>query len=101
MAMNIDTDGTIDIETVLDGSLEQLNEIVGGYIEIVPIKYQGYVGIVCNENGKMLGLPINHTATGMFGSQLCPFDYLVGKVIVFTEGEIKCRQVKEQWNSQS
>lgn len=88
MAKIIKSNGEVE-ERELNGELKELQEIVGGYIQIVPINYQGYAGIVCNENGKLEDLPTNHIATGLVGSQLFPFDYLVGTVILFKDGEIK------------
>lgn len=41
----------------IDGSLESMNKIVGGYIEIVYIKDN--IILVCNEEGKLKGLPFN------------------------------------------
>ena len=44
---------TCDIEN----ELEAMQEIVGGYIEVVPLK-NNYL-IVCNEEGKLMGLEPN------------------------------------------
>lgn len=41
----------------IDGSLEGLQKIVGGYIELVTIE-PGVVAVM-NEDGRMLGLPVN------------------------------------------
>lgn len=41
----------------ISGSLESMQEIVGGYIEILPIN-NDYM-FVLNEEGKLLDLPIN------------------------------------------
>ena len=81
--MIISPDGTIDIETVLDGSLEQLQKIVGGYIQILPINCNGYKYMVCNEEGLRLGLWINNIATKIYGRQI------LGTAILAREGEIK------------
>lgn len=62
--------------------------IGGGFIQDVPIHHDKYCGIICDEDGKRKGLEENHTATGLVGSHLKPFDYLVGVVILYSEGEI-------------
>ena len=43
----------------IDGSLESMQDVVGGYIEIVPW-VKGLV-LVVNEEGKLLGLDYNFT----------------------------------------
>ena len=47
----ISADGKI-VERVSKMSLKQMQDWVGGYIEV-------HKNIICNEDGKMLGLPIN------------------------------------------
>lgn len=44
--------------TEIDGSLKSMQEAVGGYIQIT-YPYEELVGLVCNEEGKILGLPPN------------------------------------------
>ena len=46
----------------IDGSLESMQRIVGGDIEAV-YPFDDPVAIVCNEEGKMLGLPMNRALT--------------------------------------
>lgn len=43
----------------IDGSLESMNEIVGGWIETVYPTHPDEAVIVCNEEGKLMGLPWN------------------------------------------
>lgn len=43
-------------------TLEALQQEVGGLIEVI-YPYADLVGLVCNEEGKLLGLPLNR---GMF-----------------------------------
>lgn len=63
--------------TNISNRLENLQNTVGGYIEVVTIR-PGLV-IICNEEGKNLGLEKNFPIPG---------DYLVGTIIVLgTEGE--------------
>jgi len=57
--------------------LDALQELVGGYIEPVPIR--GNVDMIVNEDGKIYGLPVNFTAGR---------DYVAGPaVFVGTAGE--------------
>lgn len=58
-------------------TLERLQEIVGGYIEYVTLA-KGLV-IICNEEGKILGLDPNFRIMDGFGNLL---DNVVGPVIV-------------------
>ena len=62
----------------IDGELTTLQDIVGGYIEAVPL---GEHIIICNEEGKLLGLEPNIR---------CMFDTIVGTIIVCDreEGEL-------------
>lgn len=48
----------------IDNTLEAMQAFVGGYIETVTLE-DGRV-IVCNEEGVILGLPMNHGIAGDF-----------------------------------
>ena len=43
----------------IDGSLESMQEIVGGWIECTYPTHPDEAVIVCNEEGKLMGLPWN------------------------------------------
>lgn len=60
----------------IQGTLEEYKEIVGGYIECFPVFDN--VLCVCNEEGKLKGLPINF----IFGG-----DIIVGDVFFVAAGE--------------
>ncbi len=62
-------------------TLEELQAIVGGHIEIVALS-DGRL-MVCNEEGKLLGLPFNAKATALFakGGRMW-FDPVAGDVLV-------------------
>ena len=45
-------------EAEIGNGLEALQETVGGYIEAV-YPYEDPVALVCNEEGKLIGLPLN------------------------------------------
>lgn len=81
-----------------DGSLENMQDIVGGYIETVPLEEFPNLVVVCNEEGKILGLEANFENYS---------DIIVGTVLVCkTDGENfiglndkECDQVIELMNS--
>lgn len=63
-----------------DFSLEELQEIVGGYIEIVGL--MGNEIMVINEEGKLIDLPFNENATQMYQEVDGFYDYIAGDVLV-------------------
>ena len=46
-------------EATIDGKLETLQELVGGLIEGIYPFEDDHVALICNEEGKLLGLPLN------------------------------------------
>ena len=66
-------------------SLEEMQQKVGGYIEIA--YDDGETQIICNEEGKLIGLPINEEATYLWEKVLgySPVDVLVGDCLILTE----------------
>ena len=80
MAYVLRTDGSTE---QLEGkpTLEQLQALVGGYIELVPIFDGSHM--YCNEEGKLLGLKPN-----IFAGALIDFpDTIVGDVVVMEKGD--------------
>ena len=82
MAEIIKANGTI-IEDVRPAKgtrfkLEQMQAIVGGYIEYVQCKDGKHV-LVINEEGKIEGLPYNEKATEL--AELMVGDYIVGDAL--------------------
>lgn len=66
-----------------DFDLNELQEIVGGRIEIIyPKMMQGYI-LVIHEEGKLEGMAPNLIATGLFGNE----DVVVGDVL-FCESDL-------------
>ena len=57
-------------------TLENLQEIVGGYIECIDFGFSNIL-LVCNEEGKLLGLPANFVFRG---------DVIVGDVFFCSAG---------------
>lgn len=84
MATIIKTNGEIyrvDPKNGKDFQLKELQEIVGGYIECVYMNDK--IQMVVNEEGKILGLPINVAASSLVGQ--C----IVGDVLVCERRQIK------------
>ena len=63
-----------------DFSLEELQEIVGGYIEIVGLMDNEIM--VINEEGKLIDLPFNENATQLYQEVDGFYDYIAGDVLV-------------------
>jgi len=42
----------------IDGSLTGMQQVVGGYIQAI-YPFEDPVALICNEEGKLLGLPLN------------------------------------------
>ena len=68
-----------------DFSLEELNEIVDGYIEILHI---GDKLLVCNEEGKLQNLQYKATATCLINAAGIK-DYIVGNALFCDKDKIK------------
>ena len=64
--------------------LKPLQKAVGGLIEVVPSTHKG-LSVICNEEGKLLGLPINYKATVLhrFGA-----DPLCGDVVILQTNKL-------------
>lgn len=90
MAQIIKTNGDIihvEPKNHNDFSLEELRNIVGGYIEILQL--QGNKLIVVNEEGKLMGLDYNMVATEKFQETYGYGDYIVGDVLICDKNQIK------------
>ena len=62
-------------------TLKELQEYVGGYIELLSLPIKGRV-LVTNEEGKLKGLPFNKNATDLY-----QLDIIVGDVVL-TDNEL-------------
>lgn len=74
-------------------SLEKAQELVGGYVEVVPM-FNKYLGkscvVLCNEEGKIRGLDRNNRATLEWIKCTGPItDCLVGSVVVIMGAAMK------------
>lgn len=56
------------------GSLESMQRLVGGYIQAV-YPFDDPLALICNEEGKLLGLPMNRTLRDERG---VPYDIVCG-----------------------
>lgn len=70
-------------ENGTDFKLKELQEFVGGYIEVVPLG-NGKIMVV-NEEGRLLNLPPNWAVTTRYGLS----DLIVGNALVCEDGEVK------------
>ena len=60
-------------------SLEEAQQIVGGYVEVLPLSKSQIM--ILNEEGKLLGLGFNHNAT--LAARMAGYDeVIVGDVLV-------------------
>lgn len=82
VALLIPADDASPVREVEVGGLADLQALVGGFIESVP--YAGRVDVVpyFNEEGKLLGLPVNARATRLLDLSLFAFDHVVGEVVL-------------------
>ena len=88
MARLLRCDGSVESVEPLNGvdfTLGELKHFVGGYIEVVYLG-SGWLMVV-NEEGKLLNLPINRTATQLYGNP--SNDYIVGDVVLCRDCEVR------------
>jgi len=76
----------------IDGSLESMQKIVGGTIQAV-YAFDEPVCIVCNDEGKLLGLPMNRALTDDHG---VPYDFVCGTFFVVGIGDEDFTSLTEQ-----
>ena len=67
----------------IDSGLESLQAEVGGFIEAL-YPYEDAVAIVCNEEGKLNGLPLNRALRDEDG---LPFEIIAGTFLITGLGE--------------
>lgn len=70
-----------------DFKLEQLQKIVGGYIDMLGVG--GDEIMVFNDEGKLMGLPYNREATEIYRKAFQTDDFIVGDVLVCKDNEIE------------
>lgn len=82
-AIILEPEKTARVE-MIDGSLEGLQSLVGGYIEaIFPFDYEKYplnqAAIICNDSGKIERLPLNRAIRDMNGDLV---DIIAGTAVI-------------------
>ena len=84
MAQLLKTNGEIIEITPQNGkrfSIKEAQKLVGGYVELVPLKHRKQ--LICNEEGIILGMPYNATATEVLRENYGPLvQRLYGDVIL-------------------
>ncbi len=78
------TDGTSTaLEVDKAPTLEQLQKLVGGYIEIVHVLYNGQrAQMIVNDEGHIHGMPPNHMGTAIYHATARLRGYVTGHLIV-------------------
>lgn len=76
--------GQAPVVKMIDGQLDDMQSIVGGSIQAVDLgaialipELEGY-DLYCNEEGKLLGLPVN---------RFSPYDYIAGQYFISKTGD--------------
>ena len=90
MAKIYKTDGSIvnvEPKNGNDFELQELNDIVGGYIEIVHLNDKQIM--VVNEEGKLYGCEYNDKATELMRANIMTYDYIVGDALVCDTAQVK------------
>lgn len=70
-----------------DFKLEQLQKIVGGYIDMIGVGGDGIM--VFNDEGKLIELPYNECATELLRKHYNTDDFIVGDVLICKDNEIE------------
>jgi hypothetical protein len=82
-ALRINTDFTTEVLDLEADSLSQLQEAVGGLVQAIDL--QDNLTLWCNEEGKLIGLPVNVMGTRLWEKSFGLTDVIMGNV-VFTGG---------------
>ena len=69
-----------------DFSLEELQEMVGGTIEI--IRLSNLQLMIVHDEGKILGLPVNLYATILYRMYICTDDFIAGDALLCYATEV-------------
>lgn len=71
-----------------DFQLQELQEIIGGYIEIINLDATNRL-MVMDEEGKLKSKPYNDMATTIMRNETLLLDVVVGDVLVCSKNQIK------------
>ena len=83
-------------EIVIDDSLEAMQEVVGGDIEEY-MPFDDDVAIICNEEGKMRGLPLNRAVYVQDNDKKEMVDIICGKFFICYAPPEMMKKYKEQF----
>ena len=75
--------GKAPYETQIDDDLQSMQAVVGGYIQAV-YPYEEPVALICNEDGKLDGLPLNRALRDADGDI---YDIVAGRFFIVGLGE--------------
>jgi hypothetical protein len=85
-AIVIPSDESLPVEEIDVLGLDDINRVVGGYIEYVPLVLKGRerhdVAPYCNEEGKLNNFAFNRRATEFLNESLRGQDFIVGNLIL-------------------
>lgn len=105
MAKIIQPDGSFEERTLPDYKLETMQALVGGLIEFV--SFEDGSAIMVHEEGKLIGLPLNASATALMyvkkGHTALSYekalwgqaDVLVGPAVFFSAEEMRAMDSEE------
>ena len=75
--------GKVPYETQIGDDLQSMQAVVGGYIQAV-YPYEEPVALICNEDGKMNGLPLNRALRDSDGAV---YDIIAGNFFIAGLGQ--------------
>ena len=80
----IKVDGVVEIHEVsAEAEGDFLSESVGGWFQSVPLRAElKDYWLWCNEEGKIIGLPMNPVATGLWIISYGPSDIIHGNIVI-------------------
>lgn len=81
IAIVIPADDSAPVKTQEMNGLNDYQSVVGGWIESVATP-SGDFSMYVNEEGKMMGLPLNRRATEMVASMLFQGDFIAGDAVI-------------------
>lgn len=80
LLIHIRTDRNVVLKAKKEFSAEELRGLVGGYLEAVPIPtIKDTDMMLCNEDGRLLGLPLNEIATQVARQEILGNVFIVGR----------------------
>ena len=79
-------------EKEIIGTLEEMQAIVGGYIQAV-YPFDDPVALVCNDEGKLMGLPYNRVLRDSNG---VPYDVICGTFFMVGLGDYDFASLPEE-----